>query len=71
MVPNIGNILQMAQQFRQNPMALLSRRYNIPANIRGPQDIIQHLLNTNQITQEQLNGAMQMRNDPSIRNIFR
>lgn len=61
----------MAQQFRQNPMAMLSQRFSIPGNISGPQDIIQHLLNTNQITQSQLNNAMQMRNDPSIRNIFR
>lgn len=68
---NISNIMGIAQQFQQNPMALLSRRYNIPAGIRGPQDIIQHLLNTNQITQEQLNNAMRMRNDPSIRNIIR
>ena len=61
----------MAQQFRQNPMAVLSQRFNIPGSINSPEGIIQHLLNTNQITQEQLNNAMRMRNDPSIRNIFR
>ena len=67
----MGNLIQMAQQFRQNPMAMLAQRYNIPGNIRGPQDIIQHLLNTNQISQQHLNNAMQYRNDPSIRNLFK
>lgn len=67
----VPNIFQIAQQFRQDPRALLCRRFNIPANISGPQDIIQHLLNTNQISQDQLNNAMRMRDDPSIRNIFR
>lgn len=70
-MPNIYDLLGIAQQFRQNPMALLQRRYNIPAGIRGPEDIIQHLLNTNQISQEQLNNAMRMRNDPRIRDIFK
>ena len=61
MVPNIMQIMQMYQQFRQNPMALLGRKYNIPAGVQNPQEIIQHLLNSGQITQEQVNNAMQMK----------
>lgn len=68
---NIGNVMQMFTQFRQNPMNLLSRRFNIPQNINNPQDIVQHLLNSGQVTQEQVNQAMQMRNDPQFRNLFR
>lgn len=67
---NLFQIMQLYQQFKQNPMAMLSQRYNIPANINNPQDIIQHLLNTNQVSQEQVNQAMRMRNDPQF-NMFR
>ena len=68
---NPFQIMQAYNQFMQNPIAMLSRRYNIPQGLHAPQDIVQHLLNSGQITQEQLNGAMNMRNDPSIRGLFR
>lgn len=55
------NINNLYNQFMQNPMAMLCRRYNIPQNISNPQDIIQHLLNSGQISQAQINQAMQMR----------
>lgn len=53
--------MQMYQQFRQNPMAMLSQKYNIPQNLNDPNEIIQHLLNTGQVSQNQVNQAMQMR----------
>ena len=53
--------MQMYQQFRQNPMAMLSQKYNIPQNLNDPNEIIQHLLNTGQVSQSQVNQAMQMR----------
>lgn len=57
-----NQMLTMIQQFRQNPMQMLSRRFNLPQNLpNNPQDIIQHLLNTGQISQGQVNNAMQMR----------
>lgn len=68
---NIQSILQMYSQLRQNPMALLGRRFNIPQGMNSPQDIIQHLLNSGQVSQDQVNQAMRMRNDPQIRNMFR
>lgn len=68
---NPVQLLQMFTQFKQNPMALLGNRFNIPNNINDPQAIIQHLLNSNQISQQQLNQAMSMRNDPQFRNLFR
>lgn len=67
----MNNILNMVSQFRQNPMAMLSQRFNIPQNINNPQGIVQHLLDSGQISQEQLNNAMRMRNNPQFRNIMR
>lgn len=61
-----NNLYQMLQQLRSNPMQMLSQRFNIPQNINTPQDIIQHLLNTGQVSQEDVNRAMEMR-----RQIFR
>lgn len=68
---NIQSILQMYSQFRQNPMALLGRRFNIPQGIQSPQDVVQYLLNSGQVSQDQVNQAMRMKNDPQIRNMFR
>ena len=64
-------IMQMFTQFKQNPMAMLGRRFNIPGSINDPQAIVQHLLNSGQVSQQQVNQAMQMRNDPQFKNMFR
>lgn len=54
------NPFQMMNQFKQNPMALLSKRFNIPQNIgNDPNQIIQHLMNTGQVSQQQYNMANQ------------
>ena len=60
MMPN--NILQMIAQIKSNPMAVLGQRFNLPQNMSDPNAIIQHLLNTGQVSQQQVNMAMQMRN---------
>ena len=69
----MNNIFQLYQQMMQNPIAMLTQRFNIPQNINmnDPNAIIQHLLNTNQITQEQVNHAMGMRNNPAIQALMR
>lgn len=56
------NFFQMFNMFRQNPLQfLLSRGANIPQNIaNNPTAIVQHLMNTGQISQEQYNQAVQM-----------
>ena len=61
----------MLNQFKQNPMAVLSQRFNIPQNMSDPNQIIQHLLNTGQVSQQQVNNAMQMRNHPMFKGLFR
>ncbi len=67
-----NNLLGMFQGLMQNPVqTLLSRNLNIPQNIAGnPQAIIQHLLSTGQISQNQVNQAMMMRNNPMYRGLF-
>lgn len=70
MAGNLNDIMNMYQQFSQNPIGMLSRKYNIPQNLNNPQDIIQHLLNSGQITQSQVNNVMQMRNNPLIQRLF-
>jgi len=65
-----NNMMQMFQNFRQNPMAMLSQRFNIPQNLNNPNDIIQHLLNSGQVSQAQVNNAMNMRNNPMIQQFF-
>lgn len=61
----MNNILGLLQGLKQNPVqTLLSANLNIPQNIaNNPQAIIQHLLNTGQITQNQVNQAMQLKNN--------
>ena len=58
---NPMNIMSMLQQFRQNPMQMLmQRRMNVPANISNdPQAILNHLLQTGQVSQDQVNKAYQ------------
>lgn len=65
------NIFQAYQMLRSNPMQILSQRFNIPQNlINNPNEIIQHLLNTGQINQAQVNQAMSMRNNPMIQQML-
>lgn len=62
--------IDMLEQFKQNPLAILGQRYNIPQGMTDPNQILQHLLNTNQVSQDQVNRVMQMRNDPRIQQMF-
>ena len=52
---------EFLRQWQTNPRELLAKKYNIPEEICTPQGIIQHLLNTNQVSQEEVNRAMQMK----------
>lgn len=64
-----NNVMNMMNQFRQNPLGMLMQMYKIPQNLNNPQAIVQHLLNSGQITQEQVNFAMSMRNNPMFRGL--
>lgn len=47
---------------------LIMQRFNVPQNVTNPQDIVQYLLNTGQVSQDQLNRAIQMRDNPNVLN---
>lgn len=64
------NLMTMVSQLKQNPMSLLAQRFNLPQDLNDPQQIVQHLLNTGQISQSQVNQAMQMKNNPMFKNLF-
>lgn len=72
MMINPNNIINLYQMLRRDPARLLTQRFNIPQNINlnDPNAIIQHLLNSGQVSQSQVNQLMGMRNDPRIKNIF-
>ena len=58
---NNQNPMSLIQQLRQNPMAVLSKAgMNIPQGLNDPNAIIQHLLNTGQVSQDRYNRVMQM-----------
>lgn len=67
------NLLQAYQQFRSNPMQMLMQRYKIPQGIdtTNPNAILQHLLNTGQVSQSQVNSLQGMRNNPMIQNLMK
>ena len=59
----MGNIMGILQQLKANPMQMLmQRRMNIPLNIpmNDPQAILNHLVSTGQVSQQQINNAYQM-----------
>ena len=59
---NIMQMMSMMKQFKENPIAMLAQRFNLPPNIASdPQAIVNHLLNSGQITQEQIDQAVQMK----------
>ena len=59
---NPMQIMSMLNQFKQNPMSILSQRFNLPQNMSNPQEIINHLLNSGQINQQTVDQATQFKN---------
>lgn len=57
----VGNIMQMIPQIRQNPLSVLKKAgYNIPNGVNDPNKIIQHLIQSGQVNQGQLDYAQRM-----------
>lgn len=72
MLNNLQNIADLYQKFKQNPVQMLNQKFNIPQNVNlsDPNAILQHLMNTGQVSQSQINTVMQMRNNPLIQNLI-
>ena len=59
---DIKSMMQMLGQLKQDPRKVLMQRFKLPENIgNDPSEILQHLLNSGQVSQAQVNQAMQMR----------
>jgi hypothetical protein len=55
------NPMQMLQKLRQNPVQMLRQAgLNVPDNLNDPNQIIQHLMNSGQISQQRYEQARQM-----------
>lgn len=59
---NTIDVMQMLNQFKANPAQYLMRtRFNIPQNIMNdPQAIVNHLVQSGQVSQEAYNRAYSM-----------
>lgn len=58
-----NNMISMLQQLKANPMQfLMQRRLNLPQGfaMNDPQAILNHLVQTGQVSQQQINNAYQM-----------
>ena len=60
------NIFNMMMQFRQNPLGILQQRYHIPNGLNTPDQILKHLVDTGQVTEQQINSV---RNNPLMQYI--
>jgi len=56
-----NNPYELLRQMQADPIGVLSKRFNIPQDINTPHGIIQHLLNTGQVSQSEVNQAMEMK----------
>lgn len=56
-----GNPMQMLSQLRQNPMQFLQRAgMRVPQSMNDPNQIIQYLMNSGQVSQQRYEQARQM-----------
>lgn len=58
----LNNIMAMLPQLKQNPMQfILQRRFNLPQGMaQDPNTILNYLMQSGQISQDQVNRAYQM-----------
>lgn len=55
------NPMQMIQQLQANPIQFLQKAgFNVPTNLKDPNAIIQHLMNSGQVSQQRYEQARQM-----------
>jgi len=61
---NMFGMLKQFQKFRQDPMGALSSKFNLPKDmdINNTEAVIQHLMNTNQVSKNDIAQMSQMAN---------
>lgn len=59
---DVSNMMQLVQRCKGNPVQMLMQmKMNVPSNIASdPNAILNHLMSTGQVSQEQVNRAYQM-----------
>ena len=67
----MNNAINMMNQFKKNPLQMLSQRFKFPAEMNDPEKIVQHLLDTNQVTQEQIDGIKAFSENPMFKQLFK
>lgn len=67
-----NDVMTVYNKLKQDPLQVLSMRFNIPesVDIHNPNEILQHLLNSGQVSQAQINRMMALQNHPMIRNLL-
>lgn len=63
-INNASNLISQMNALRSNPVQFLAqRRFNLPQNFTGgPQQIVQYLLDTGQMSQNQYNNLISLIN---------
>lgn len=66
------DVMTVFNRLKEDPRQILSMRFNIPdsVDLNDPGAILQHLLNSGQVSQAQVNRMMAMQNNPMIRRLF-
>ena len=71
---NPMQMMNMFNQFRGNPMQTLSQ-FGVPQNMNNPSQVIQYLMNSGKMSQQQYNQlqqmAGQMQNNPQYQQMFK
>ena len=53
----VPNVMQLLQQLKANPAQVLSQKFRLPTNATDPTAILQHLLQSGQVSQPQIDDA--------------
>lgn len=67
----MNNMFTLLSQYMADPMGMISKRFNVPQGMNNPQEIVQHLIKTGQITQQQVDDAVKTRdNSPMFKGMY-
>ena len=72
MNPMMQFLMQSYGALQRDPLGMVRRRFNIPqdVNTNDPNEIVQYLLNSGQVSQQDINSVMGLKNDPRFSQIF-
>lgn len=62
----MNNMINMVNQFKNNPTQMLAKKFNIPSELTDPNQILQHLIDSKQVTQEQVNMVNGLKENPAF-----